>query len=103
MQIAILGMGKMGRNIAEKLMVEGHTLVVWNRSHEVLEKMRVEKASYIVQQKLHILHQLDELREALAHPRIIWLMLPSGEATDEILDQLKEGVVEQGDIVIDGG
>jgi 6-phosphogluconate dehydrogenase len=103
MQIAILGMGKMGRNIAEKLMVEGHNVVVWNRSHEVLEQMRMEKASFIVQQKLQIIRQLDELRTVLAKPRIVWLMLPAGEATDEVLNLLLEGVVDKGDIVIDGG
>ena len=103
MQIAILGLGKMGRNIAEKLLLEGHTVVVWNRSREVLDKMRIEKAQYIVAQKLHIVHQLDELRDVLNKPRIVWLMLPAGEATDEILTLLQQGVVEAGDIVVDGG
>lgn len=103
MQIAILGMGKMGRNIAEKLMVEGHKVVVWNRSRDVVEKMRVEKASYIVEQKLQIIHQLDELRQELVKPRIAWLMLPAGDATEEVLAQLLQGAVDTGDIVIDGG
>lgn len=103
MQIAILGMGKMGRNIAEKLLVEGHKVVVWNRSQEVLDKMRMEKASYIVKQQLQIVRQLDELRTVLAKPRIVWLMLPAGEPTDEILNLLLEGVVDKGDVVIDGG
>src|SRR5579863_1887935 len=98
MQIAILGMGKMGRNIAEKLMIEGHNVIVWNRSHEILESMRVEKASYIVSGKLQIVRQLDELREALSKPRIIWSMLPAGDATEEVLGLLQQGVVDQGDI-----
>src|SRR5260221_9439815 len=103
MQIAILGMGKMGKNIAEKLMTEGHQVVIWNRSRDVLEKMRFEKASFIVQQKLIIIHSLEELRNALMKPRIIWLMLPAGEATDDVLQQLENGVVEQNDILVDGG
>jgi 6-phosphogluconate dehydrogenase len=103
MQIAILGMGKMGRNIAEKFMIEGHKVIVWNRSHEILEKMRVEKASYIVSGNLQIIHQLDELREVLAKPRIVWSMLPAGDATEEVMNLLQQGVVDQGDIVIDGG
>src|SRR6266700_1163487 len=103
MQIALLGMGKMGRNIAEKLMLEGHQVVVWNRSREVLDKMRVEKASFIVQQKLRIVHLLDELRDTLDKPRIVWLMLPAGEATEDVLQQLGESIVDNGDIVIDGG
>src|SRR6185437_13202121 len=103
MQIAILGMGKMGRNIAEKLMLEGHKVVIWNRSREILEQMRIEKASFIVEQKLQIVHQLDELRSTLSKPRIIWLMLPAGDTTEEVLGLLLEAVVEAGDIVIDGG
>lgn len=93
----------MGRNIAEKLMLEGHNVVVWNRSREVLDKMRVEKASFILQQKLTIVHQLDELKDTLAKPRIVWLMLPSGDATEDILTELQESIVDHGDIVIDGG
>src|SRR5579862_8166218 len=103
MQIAILGMGKMGRNIAEKLMIDGHNVVVWNRSHEILEGMRLEKATYIVSGKLQIARQLDELRDTLSKPRIVWLMLPAGDSTEEILALLLQGVVDQGDIVIDGG
>jgi 6-phosphogluconate dehydrogenase len=103
MQIAILGMGKMGRNIAEKLMVEGHEVVIWNRSREILDKLRVEKASYIVGQKLQIVHMLEELRNVLAKPRVVWLMLPAGEVTEDVLEQLQNGVVDSGDIVIDGG
>ena len=96
-------MGKMGRNLAEKLMLAGHEVTVWNRSREVLEKMRLEKASFILSQKLRIVHLLDELHSGLEKPRIVWLMLPAGEVTDEVLTQLQESVVDQGDIVIDGG
>ena len=103
MQIAILGMGKMGRNIAEKLMAGGHEVVVWNRSRDILEKMRVDKANYIVEQKLSIIHMIDELRDTLAKPRIVWLMLPAGDVTQEVLDQLEERVMDHGDIVVDGG
>lgn len=103
MQVAILGMGKMGKNIAEKLMNEGHEVVVWNRSREVLDKMRVEKSDFIIKGKLQVTHLLDELHDKLAKPRVVWLMLPAGEATDEVLSQLEETVVDQGDIVIDGG
>jgi 6-phosphogluconate dehydrogenase len=103
MQIAILGMGKMGRNIADKLMTAGHEVVVWNRTRDVLEKIRVEKASFIVQQKLRIAHSTDELRDILSKPRVVWLMLPAGVPTDDVLKGLQEAVVDKGDIVIDGG
>src|SRR5258708_11573450 len=101
MQIAILGMGKMGRNLAEKLMLEGHNGVVWNRSSEILETMRLEKASYIVSGKMKIARQLDELRDSLSKPPIVWSMLPAGEVTEEVMGLLQQGVVDQADIVID--
>ena len=103
MQIAILGMGKMGRNIAQKLINEGHSVVVWNRSRDVLEKMRVDYAEAIVQQKFQIVHAISELRDVLQKPRIVWMMLPAGEVTEDALKDLRETVVEQGDIVVDGG
>jgi len=102
MQLAILGLGKMGRSIAEKLMTEGHEVVVWNRSQDVLEQLRVEKAEFIISQKLTLAHSVVELRTALLKPRIIWSMLPAGEATESVLTEVNQ-FVEGGDIVIDGG
>lgn len=102
MQIAILGLGKMGKQIAQKLMDDGHQVVVWNRSQAVLEELKIEKASYIVEQKLTVAHTIEEVYQALTHPRIIWSMLPSGGATDEIMKTLLS-LCESGDIVIDGG
>ena len=103
MQIAILGLGKMGRNLAEKLMTEGHQVVVWNRSRDVLEQLRTEKSDFILSGKLQIAHSLEELRDTLQRPRVVWSMVPSGEATESVMNQLLEGIVEQNDIVIDGG
>lgn len=104
MQIAVLGLGKMGRNIAEKLMRDGHEVVAWNRSHAVLEEMRQKESDYIVSGKLVIAHSIEDLRDKLQKPRLAWLMLPAGEPTESVLNQLLEyEVVEQGDIVIDGG
>lgn len=102
MQLAILGLGKMGRSIAEKLMTEGHQVVVWNRSQDILEQLRVEKAEFIINQKLTLAHSVVELRTALLKPRIIWSMLPAGEATESVLTEVSQ-FVEGGDIVIDGG
>lgn len=102
MQIGLLGLGKMGRNIAEKLIEGGHEVVVWNRSTEVLETLRAEKSEAIIKGSLVITHSIDELRNTLRAPRILWLMLPSGDPTSNILSQLKEQL-EAGDIVIDGG
>jgi 6-phosphogluconate dehydrogenase len=102
MQLAVLGLGKMGRSIAEKLMTEGHQVVVWNRSQDVLEQLRVEKAEFIINQKLTLAHSVVELRTALLKPRVIWTMLPAGEATESVLTEVMQ-FVEGGDIIIDGG
>ncbi len=103
MKVAVLGLGKMGSNLALKLMQDGQQVVVWNRSRDVLEAFRSANSDFIVNQKLEIAHSIESLRDMLQQPRIIWSMLPSGEATETILMELIEGVVEQGDIVIDGG
>lgn len=104
MQIAVLGLGKMGKNIAIKLMKEGHHVVAWNRSRDTLEKLREEETDFVLSGQLTLCHSLEELRDTLQKPRLAWVMLPAGEATDNVLSQLLEnGVVEQGDVVIEGG
>jgi 6-phosphogluconate dehydrogenase len=102
MQVALLGLGKMGRLIAEKLMAEGHQVVVWNRTKDVIEQFKLTKAQYIVSQKLVISHTVEELRQTLLNPRVFWSMLPAGEPTETLLDEIS-GIAESGDIVIDGG
>ncbi len=102
MQVAVLGLDKMGRLISEKLLASGHEVVVWNRSREVLDAIRIEDAEYVVSQKLTLAYTIDELRNVLRKPRIIWCMLPSGEPTETTLMQLN-GIVEAGDVVVDAG
>lgn len=103
MQIAILGLGKMGGNIAKKLLAGGHHVIVWNRSKEPLEQFRTENSEAVVKGLLQMTHSLEELNNLLQKPRVIWSMLPSGEPTENILADLKDGVAEKGDIIIDGG
>jgi 6-phosphogluconate dehydrogenase len=103
MQIGLLGLGKMGRNIAEKLMADQHEVVVWNRSHEVLDKLRVEKSAFILKGHLVITRTFDELKTTLRKPRILWVMLPAGDPTETVLKEMTNEVVEEGDIIIDGG
>ena len=102
MQVAILGLGKMGNAIFEKLLASGHELVVWNRNPQVLDALRTEKATDIMSKKLTIVHALADLKTVLRKPRVMWSMVPAGEATETVLTQLQE-FVEGGDVVIDGG
>ncbi|MGH7246002.1 MAG: phosphogluconate dehydrogenase (NAD(+)-dependent, decarboxylating) [Candidatus Levyibacteriota bacterium] len=96
MKLAILGLGKMGSRIAEKLLRDGHDVVIWNRSEEPVAAI---KGRY---PDVTIAHVIEELKDLLEQPRIIWLMLPAGEATENILSHVQK-IVDPKDIVIDGG
>jgi 6-phosphogluconate dehydrogenase len=100
MQIAILGLGAMGKVVAEKLMSEGHEVIVWNRAKDVLEQFRVDKAEFIVTQKLRIAHSIESLQELLTKPRIFCLLLATKEETEEVCQEILD-LIEPGDIVID--
>ena len=89
----------MGSNMVTKLLSEGHEVVVWNRSKEKVDSLLSDKKP---DWKVSAVATVEELVESLDPPRIIWLMLPAGEATQEILDEV-EKYVAGGDIVIDGG
>lgn len=91
MQVAVLGLGRMGTGIALRLHGKGHDVIAWNRSP------RPEVQSCGVK----VIDDLSQLRN-LAQPRIVWVMLPAGEVTDGIIDQVLP-LLDQGDILIDGG
>lgn len=94
MQIGIVGLGRMGANIARRAMARGHQVVGYNldpaRSEELAEE-GMEPAATI-----------DELAEALPRPRVAFVYVPHGAATIAVLEQLQE-VFGEGDIVVDGG
>jgi len=102
MQIGILGLGKMGSRLMEKLLREGHDVVVWNRSRDVLDQLKIDKGEYIVKGKLKISYSIESLRDMLLKPRVFWLMVPAGEATENVVNEIVN-IAEPGDIVIDGG
>ena len=95
MKIGLLGLGKMGANMARRLSRGGADVLVWNRSHEVAESL--------AQAEAHITAcaSMTELVAKLPSPRVIWLMLPAGDATEMALQQLA-GLLSVGDIVVDG-
>lgn len=103
MQIGFIGLGKMGGRMAEKLIVEGHDVVVWNRSQEPIDTLR-SKISTLDDKAKHLtsVDTIENLVKSLSAPRIVWLMLPAGETTETILTEVKQYVTEH-DIVVDGG
>jgi len=96
MQIGIVGLGKMGSRVALKLLKEGHDVVVWNRSEPPVEEL-LQKADGT---KVTVAKTVEELVKSLDKPRVVWIMLPAGDATEEILTEV-EKYVEKDDIVID--
>jgi 6-phosphogluconate dehydrogenase len=95
MQIAILGLGKMGGRMALKLLREGHDVIVWNRSAQPVEELKAQIPG------VKSFATVEELVKNLDKPRVVWVMLPAGEITDEMLTQI-EKYVEKDDVVVDG-
>lgn len=95
MQIGLLGLGKMGANMARRLARGGAEVLVWNRSAEVATELAQEEAN------IRAYADTAEMVEQLEVPRIVWLMLPAGEASETALEQLS-GLLSPGDIVVDG-
>lgn len=101
MQIGILGLGKMGSRMVKKLVAGGHEVVAWNRSKEPMDAL-VASLTPDELQLFSPAESIVELVTALTAPRILWCMLPAGEATEDVLKEVKK-FVEKGDIVVDGG
>lgn len=82
MQMGFIGLGKMGSRMVQKLLEEGHEVESWTRSKSTIT--------------------IEELIHGLEKPRIIWMMVSAGEATEEVLTEVSK-YLEKDDIVIDGG
>ncbi len=94
MQLGIIGLGKMGANIARRLTKHGHEMVVYDLDKKVVDTL--------VGEGMTSASSLEDMISKLEAPRSIWVMLPSGKITeDTILDLANH--MEKGDTVIDGG
>jgi 6-phosphogluconate dehydrogenase len=94
MQVAMLGLGRMGMNMARRLLEKGHRVVAYNRT--------TRKTEDLARQGAVAAHALEDLADLLDAPRAVWMMLPAGSAVDEHLERLR-GILSPGDILIDGG
>jgi len=95
MQLGVIGLGRMGSNIARRLMRAGGHCIVFDTNRAPREALRREGAVAVA--------SLDEMVQGLTErPRAIWLMLPAGQVTEDAVAELGKQL-EAGDIIIDGG
>jgi len=85
MELGLIGLGKMGGNMRERLRRGGHTVVGFDRNREVSD-----------------VGSLDDLVAALPSPKVVWVMVPAGDPTRQTITALNEALGD-GDIVVDGG
>ncbi|MDD5729996.1 MAG: decarboxylating 6-phosphogluconate dehydrogenase [Candidatus Omnitrophica bacterium] len=94
MQIGFVGLGKMGLSMSERLVRKKHSVVAYDldtRARRAAKKTGVKTAE-----------SLKDLVDQLKTPRIIWVMVPAGKPTDEVIQALST-VLSKGDILVDGG
>ena len=94
MQVGIVGLGRMGANIARRLMRAGHRIVCYDRDDKAVQALAADGATAAT--------DLADLAARLAPPRAIWIMLPSGDVTERTVFDIA-GHLDRGDVVIDGG
>jgi len=95
MDIAIIGLGKMGGNMAQRLLKGGQRVVGLDQSEELTRKLATEHG-------LTPVFSIPEAIAALPKPRVFWLMVPAGAATEAVVNELA-GLLSAGDVIIDGG
>jgi 6-phosphogluconate dehydrogenase len=93
MQLGMIGLGRMGGNMAKRLLRAGHQVVGFNRAPEALDELRAAGGMAAP--------DLAGLVHSLSAPRHVWLMLPAG-AVDATIEELAP-LLSPGDTVIDGG
>ena len=94
MQIGIVGLGRMGANIARRLMRAGHQVVGYNRHDDIVRELAGEGMTPAT--------GLADLVQKLTPPRVIWMMLPSGAITEQSIEEAAN-LAASGDVIIDGG
>jgi 6-phosphogluconate dehydrogenase len=85
MKLGLVGLGKMGGNMRERLRRAGHTVVGYDRNQDISDSS-----------------SLEDMVSQLEAPRVVWVMVPAGEITRQTVESLA-GLLDKGDVVVDGG
>jgi 6-phosphogluconate dehydrogenase len=94
MELGMVGLGRMGANMARRLMRDGHKLVVFDVNPEAVSELAGEGAEGA--------SSLEDLAAKLSAPRSVWVMVPAGEITEKTVESVA-AVLDSGDAIIDGG
>jgi 6-phosphogluconate dehydrogenase len=94
MELGIVGLGRMGANMARRLMRDGHRIVAYDVNPDAVSELAGEGAEGV--------SSLQDLAAKLSAPRAVWVMVPSGEITEQTVDDVA-AVLESGDAIVDGG
>src|SRR4051812_18142669 len=94
MQLGFVGLGKMGLNMVTRLLQGGHQIVAFDRSADAVAKAQAAGATGV--------NSLEALTAALDGPRAVWIMVPSGDPTEQTVTQLAT-LLKSDDVIIDGG
>jgi len=94
MRIGMIGLGKMGANMVERLLKGGHEVVAYDLHEEALKAAAAQGAETAT--------SLEDLAGKLTAPKAAWVMLPAGHVTDYAVEELA-GLFSKGDVIVDGG
>lgn len=94
MQVGLIGLGKMGAFMAERLLLDNHQVIAFDINKSTVKTIGEKGASGVF--------SIEELIESLAAPRIVWLMVPVGDPVQKTIDALIPHL-SKNDIIIDGG
>ena len=94
MQVGMIGLGRMGGNMVERLIRDGHRVVAYDRDTPALARVQPLGATAA--------SSMESVVSEMSGPRIIWVMVPAGDATESTITALAK-VMDPGDLIIDGG
>jgi 6-phosphogluconate dehydrogenase len=94
MELGIVGLGRMGANMARRLMRDGHRIVAYDVNPDAVSQLASEGAEGA--------SSLEEMASKLSAPRSVWVMVPAGEITEKTVEDVA-AALEPGDAIVDGG